>query len=248
MICTCSRCGLEHRRSPAKIKGRKNLFCSRECSQSFIVETRSIKSKSSCSICNSTLTPNEKRYEKSKTPARNPVCTWCKITNKNKKWLPINVFLKKIEKIIGITKKCKWCGKESRNNYCSKQCFHKCLHRNCMEDPKRHLNMVFRISMGQCLKGEKKRRRTFDLAGYSVDDLKKHIEKQFLPGMTWENFGKLWHIDHIVPLRAFNFTKPEDPDFKRAWAICNLRPLWAKENISKGGRLERPFQPTLAEK
>ena len=82
------------------------------------------------------------------------------------------------------------------------------------------------------------------LVGYTVEDLKKHLEKQFKDGMNWGNYGK-WHIDHILPISAFNFEKPEDEDFQRCWALKNLRPFWAKDNFSKGGKLDRHFQPRL---
>jgi len=84
------------------------------------------------------------------------------------------------------------------------------------------------------------------LVGYTVIQLKKHLEKNFKHGMSWNNYGKNgWHIDHIIPQSAFNFEKPEDIDFKRCWALKNLQPMWAKENISKGDRLQKHFQPSL---
>lgn len=83
------------------------------------------------------------------------------------------------------------------------------------------------------------------LVGYSITELMAHLEKKFKPGMNWSNQGK-WHIDHIIPVSAFNFTKSEDMDFKRCWALSNLQPLWAIENIKKNARLEKPFQPSLA--
>jgi hypothetical protein len=63
--------------------------------------------------------------------------------------------------------------------------------------------------------------------------------------MTWENYGD-WHIDHKIPVSAFNFSKASDIDFKRCWKLSNLQPLWAAQNVSKGNKLERPFQPSLA--
>src|SRR3546814_9626669 len=63
------------------------------------------------------------------------------------------------------------------------------------------------------------------------------LERQFLPGMSWDNRGE-WHIDHIRPLCAFEFTSPDDPQFREAWALTNLRPLWARDNLRKGGRLD----------
>jgi hypothetical protein len=97
------------------------------------------------------------------------------------------------------------------------------------------------------LLGSKAGRDTFQLLGYSVEDLKKHLELNFKTGMSWDNYGRTgWHIDHIVPLKAHNFQTPEDHDFKRAWALSNLQPLWASENLSKQAKLARPFQPSLA--
>lgn len=84
-----------------------------------------------------------------------------------------------------------------------------------------------------------------ELTGYSLDQLKAHLEKQFDSKMTWENYGSYWHVDHKIPVTAFNFEHAEDIDFKRCWALKNLQPLEAKRNISKGNVLERPFQPSL---
>jgi 5-methylcytosine-specific restriction endonuclease McrA len=50
--------------------------------------------------------------------------------------------------------------------------------------------------------------------------------------MSWAN-RKDWHIDHIIPLSRFKFTSSIDPEFQAAWALSNLRPLWAKENLVK---------------
>lgn len=65
---------------------------------------------------------------------------------------------------------------------------------------------------------------------YSLEELMSHLERQFLRGMTWENYGK-WHIDHIVPVAAFDLTN--DEDLIACFALTNLRPLWAKDNRKK---------------
>lgn len=89
-------------------------------------------------------------------------------------------------------------------------------------------------------------RKAFDLLGFTFDDLKAHLERQFKPGMSWSNYGLGgWEIDHKVPISAHNFSSPDDIDFKRCWALSNLQPLWASENRSKQGRLDHPFQPSL---
>ncbi len=76
-----------------------------------------------------------------------------------------------------------------------------------------------------------------DRVGYTLAELRRHLERQFDKGMTWANMGRGgWHIDHIVPLVSFVFTDTADPEFRAAWALANLRPLWELENISKGAK------------
>ena len=92
--------------------------------------------------------------------------------------------------------------------------------------------------------GSKNGNHWFDIVDFTLEDLKKHLEKLFQTGMTWNNYGD-WHIDHKIPIAVFNFTKPEHRDFKRCWALKNLQPMWAEENLSKGASLEKHFQPGL---
>ncbi|MBS0364916.1 MAG: hypothetical protein JSR67_03720 [Proteobacteria bacterium] len=70
--------------------------------------------------------------------------------------------------------------------------------------------------------------------GYSADQLRQHLEANFLPGMAWSN-SRDWHIDHIRPVCSFYFTSPEEPQFRECYALSNLRPLWRKDNARKGG-------------
>lgn len=94
-----------------------------------------------------------------------------------------------------------------------------------------------RMSSGvlHSLSTKKGGRRWEALVGYTLADLMPHLERQFLKGMTWEN-RTLWHVDHIVPLASFQFDSSDHPEFKAAWAITNLRPLWSGENIRKSSR------------
>lgn len=109
--------------------------------------------------------------------------------------------------------------------------------------PKRYANLRNRLSriignrIRDNLRGRKARKPWSHMVGYTVDDLRRHIERQFAPGMSWENYGE-WHIDHIVPVAAFDFSSPDDPDFVACWALSNLRPLWAGDNMTKHARRE----------
>jgi hypothetical protein len=74
------------------------------------------------------------------------------------------------------------------------------------------------------------------LLGCSLDEWKTHLEAQFKPGMTWENWARDgWHIDHIVPLASFDLEDPEQAAV--AFHYSNTQPLWASENLSKGATL-----------
>ncbi len=101
--------------------------------------------------------------------------------------------------------------------------------------PREKINHRIGNAIRVALSENKKGRRWESLVGYTLEDLIKHIEGQFRDGMSWENFDKI-HIDHIKPRASFNYTKPEDPEFKECWALENLQPLWASENIKKSNK------------
>lgn len=70
--------------------------------------------------------------------------------------------------------------------------------------------------------------------GYLWSDLRAHLEAQFSPEMTWGNWGDVWQLDHIKPVSSFQYTSLEDPLFREAWRLSNLRPLPSLENLVKG--------------
>lgn len=100
-------------------------------------------------------------------------------------------------------------------------------------DPVRGIAHLARVLTASAIKraGFKKGTKTQVLLGCSLDFFRAHIERQFLPGMTWENRA-LWHIDHIVPVAS---AKTLD-DVISLCHFTNLRPLWAKENLSKSAK------------
>lgn len=71
---------------------------------------------------------------------------------------------------------------------------------------------------------------------YTIEDLKQHIENQFKDNMNWQNYGTLWHIDHIKPQSWFDFN--DITQIKECWSLKNLQPLYATVNLSKGNRYE----------
>jgi len=86
------------------------------------------------------------------------------------------------------------------------------------------------------LKGNRKSAHTLELIGCSIEELRLHLERQFVVGMTWENYGyDGWHIDHIRPCASFDLSKPEQQ--RVCFHFTNLQPLWAADNKSKRDRI-----------
>jgi hypothetical protein len=77
-----------------------------------------------------------------------------------------------------------------------------------------------------------KRNKTFDIVGCTPQELKEHLESQFKDGMSWENRNE-WHIDHIIPLCSAT----TEEEMYKLCHYTNLQPLWATENIKKGGKI-----------
>jgi hypothetical protein len=84
--------------------------------------------------------------------------------------------------------------------------------------------------------------------GYSMQELKEHIEKQFASWMHWDNQGMYnaktwddtdkttwtWQLDHIIPHSDLPYSSMDDDNFKKCWALENLRPYSAKQNVIDG--------------
>lgn len=76
----------------------------------------------------------------------------------------------------------------------------------------------------------------FEILQYSPEQLVEHLEKQFVDGMNWENYGE-WHVDHKLPITYFNFKEVGDEEFLKCWGLDNLQPMWGEENIKKSNKI-----------
>lgn len=120
-------------------------------------------------------------------------------------------------------------------------------------DPVYKLRSIVSVAINVALKefGSSKGGRSITkFLPYSIQEMKEHLEKQFEPWMTWNNWGMYdsyswndndpttwtWNIDHIVPHSNFIYTSMEDENFQKCWALTNLRPYSAKQNIIDGDR------------
>jgi len=98
------------------------------------------------------------------------------------------------------------------------------------------------------LKGNKRGASILNYLSYTIEQLWKHLEVQFEPWMNKDNHGQYdpkiwndndsstwkWQLDHIIPQSDLPYISMEDENFKKCWALENLRPLSAKQNLEDG--------------
>ncbi len=88
--------------------------------------------------------------------------------------------------------------------------------------------------MSELLKG-KRRHRISKLTNCSSNELCLWLESQFHNDMDWNNYGKYWHIDHVVPVSFFDLEHLVQQEMCFHW--FNLRPLQASLNMSKSNKI-----------
>lgn len=116
-----------------------------------------------------------------------------------------------------------------------KACYHKnrTLYKN---DSCRKLANVLRTRFRSGLKQFLKTKKVSAIKnlGCTVEEVVKYLESLFQPGMTWENHGTEWHIDHIKPFAVCDLDTVEGQ--QEVVHYTNLQPLWWFDNLSKGAK------------
>lgn len=97
------------------------------------------------------------------------------------------------------------------------------------------LRKSLRSRLKNYLKGKLRNDQLAQYLGCSYEELRRHLEQKFKPGMTWSNQGKFWHVDHIVPLARLDLTTEEG--LRTGLHFSNLQPMTAENNKKKGDRL-----------
>jgi hypothetical protein len=100
------------------------------------------------------------------------------------------------------------------------------------KDPSKRISRNLSKAIWQSLNGKKGGKTWLSFVDFTVETLQLHLENKFKPGMTWDNYGRHWHVDHIKPLSWFDL----ETEFKDAWCLENLQPLEATLNLSKNNR------------
>lgn len=126
----------------------------------------------------------------------------------------------------------------SANNNSARRRHAKAHHDRNKDDASYRLERSFKTRMWQALSQGHASSSWETRFGYTLGELLSHLEAQFSEGMTWDNYGE-WHVDHIRPVSSFDFNVGGRQEARLCWAMSNLQPLWARDNLRKGATYQR---------
>lgn len=118
------------------------------------------------------------------------------------------------------------------------------IQKNIIEKRKTNYKLAISHSIGNAIRkslGKNKMSKHWEIIiGYNLKQLIERLEKTTPEGFSLEDYslGKL-HIDHIIPIKLYNYKNYEDEEFKKCWNYRNLRFTTSFENLSKGDKLDK---------
>jgi hypothetical protein len=134
-------------------------------------------------------------------------------------------------------------------------------HRKWKENNREHVNAYARMRrityanvrisdnirsrLRKAIRGHTKSSSTFEYVGMDCAQYMDWLEFQFYDGMEWANYGKHWHIDHMIP--CANFVLENEDDKTQCFGWWNTRPLVARKNLSKSDQLPGKMDLVLQE-
>jgi hypothetical protein len=206
--------------------------------------------ESQCKSCRTNKT-REKQKEYNKTYERkNPRIVYistktyptgkiiCKKCNIDKELIEY-YFDKSIENYKEICKDCKSTQqkenrKENREEINNKQRIQRKVQRKT--NPQFRIREAFSSRIQSVVKFKSKSSKLLSkYLGCSFDEFIKWIQYQFVEGMTLDNYGSVWHIDHVKPCASYDLTIETEIYECMCWK--NLRPCWKVENLKKSNKI-----------
>lgn len=103
-------------------------------------------------------------------------------------------------------------------------------------DPSFAISESLKVRIVEVLRTYKSESSSY-LIGCTKRELMSWLEYQFDDNMSWDNYGKYWHVDHVIPISFFDITKKEEQLVCFNWK--NLRPLEKGENVSKFNTVDK---------
>jgi hypothetical protein len=200
------------------------LKCHKEknVSQFFYYNKKQGKLMPYCKLCDSN---RKKKYIDNRPITDKKLCSKCKQEKdiSNFSW---------VKGRNNYYSSCKSCVAESRRNRRSKINATRRKHRQNPEIRIRD-NLQSRFST---LKNGYRSKTLIKYIGCPYNFLLGWLEFQFYDNMNFDNYGKIWHIDHCIPCNSFDFSKEDQ--IKKCFHWSNLRPLKAEKNFTKNAKVK----------
>lgn len=87
------------------------------------------------------------------------------------------------------------------------------------------LDKNIKASLYKALRNKtKKGFRWSKFLGYSLEEVKVHLESLFDENMNWENYGEYWGVTFFIPRRLYVFSNLKSEEFRKCWSLKNLKP------------------------
>jgi hypothetical protein len=95
------------------------------------------------------------------------------------------------------------------------------------------LKKLIRCRLNQSLKANKsnKNNSSIKYIGCSIEEFKLYIEKQFLPEMSWDNWGRIWELDHKKG--CCNFDLNIESEVYKCFNYKNQKPIFKTTEIAE---------------
>jgi len=265
---TCKKCGVEKEKSFFRKRVKPNgkvyygntcrqciSFSNKEYKKQYYIDNKEyINNKNAVYYENNKeklIEENKKYYENNKEKILEEEKLWLESINGTKEYTEYR------EKCNISNKKYRDENKEKAKEY--QQLPHVRRKKTLYTNIRRREDVAFKLrssvsrSVHIVLKGEKNNLSILNYLPYTIDELKQHLESLFEHWMNWENWGVYnpkawddnntdtwkWNLDHIIPQSDLLYTSMEDENFQKCWALENLRPYNAKQNIIDGASKTR---------
>lgn len=99
-------------------------------------------------------------------------------------------------------------------------------------NPGTRIRNALRVRLLTCIQ---KSKGTELYLGTQISVVKRWIEWNWHQDMNWENYGRLWNIDHTLPVKLFDMDN--DADVLVCFNWKNLMPYYKRYNISKSNKI-----------
>lgn len=241
----CANCGgiITIRANDYRVKqGRINFFCNHQCEKEYRRLSNTPK-EYTCPICGNAFTKHHcshKTCSKDCSYKLRVISKYNKLHNTNLTYDEY-IEIKQQEKAIKQAKKNKPPKRVGRDKEYMREYMANPKNkerRKELEIKRLESNPIYKITVAirknihaytKRFGKIKNKKHTENILKCDFQTFKEHIEKLFTKEMCWDNYGHIWHIDHIIPISLAETLE----EFYILNNFTNLRPMLANDNIKK---------------